>query len=215
MPRAWFYGILLGLLFMLFSIARGPIYIGIKKSQATGGIQAARTIALAMFQYANDNEQKYPDGKSSTEVFQKLIDGGYISDPTIFYISLPGKTRAVASQKLQPENVSFDVTGGTYSNSPDELPIVFMTGYKVTYAPGGSAVPIIKPYPQFGVEPNERLDSMPPGIVVCYKSNSAKFMNFNNSASVNRDGSISNFVPPDFKPDGKTYRQLTPDGVLP
>jgi hypothetical protein len=31
---------------------------------------------------------------------------------------------------------------------------------------------------------------------------------------VNPDNTIPNVVPPDFKPDGKTYRQLTPDGVL-
>jgi len=27
--------------------------------------------------------------------------------------------------------------------------------------------------------------------------------------------SIPNFISPDYKPDGKTYRQLTPDGPLP
>jgi hypothetical protein len=27
--------------------------------------------------------------------------------------------------------------------------------------------------------------------------------------------SITNFVPADFNANGKTYRQLTPDGVLP
>jgi hypothetical protein len=31
----------------------------------------------------------------------------------------------------------------------------------------------------------------------------------------NGAGSIPSFVPADFKPDGKTYRQLTPDGPLP
>jgi hypothetical protein len=29
------------------------------------------------------------------------------------------------------------------------------------------------------------------------------------------DGSIPNFIPADFDPKGKTYRQLTPDGELP
>jgi hypothetical protein len=39
----------------------------------------------------------------------------------------------------------------------------------------------------------------------------------NNSTSSHptvADGTIPNIVPLDFKPDGKTYRQLTPDGVL-
>jgi len=40
-------------------------------------------------------------------------------------------------------------------------------------------------------------------------------MLLNSSASVKPDASIPNFISPDFKPDGKTYRQLTPDGALP
>jgi hypothetical protein len=179
-----------------------------------------------MFQYAMDNDGKYPDGNSSTEVFQKLIDKNYCTDPTIFYIPLPGKIKPVAGQKLKPENVCFDVTsGGDFNafNSSDYLPVVFMTGYKVSYAPGGSAVPLIKPYPQFGVEPRtwsqwwhgapEPPSHGGPGIAVIYKSNNAMFKVPNPTA--NPDGSISNFISPDFNPDGKTYRQLTPDGPLP
>jgi len=173
-----------------------------------------------MFQYANDNDGNYPDGKSSTEVFQKLIDGGYVSDPAFFYIPLSGKTKPVAL-KLKPENVSWDVTSGVDLSAPDGVPVIFMTGYKVNYVPGGSAVPIIKPYPQFGGEPrtlsqwwnNEQpLGRVQPGIAVTYKSNSSKFMKLD--TATNPDGSVPNFIPPDFKPDGKTYRQLTPDGPL-
>jgi len=29
------------------------------------------------------------------------------------------------------------------------------------------------------------------------------------------DGTIPNFIPADFDPKGKVYRQLTPDGELP
>ena len=186
-------------------------------------MQTAHAIGLAMYCYANDNNQHYPDGNSSTEVFQKLIDGGYVSDPTIFYIPLSGKTKAVPGQKLKPENVCWDVTSGADSSSPDGLPLVFMTGYMVTYVPSGFAVPIIKPYPQFGAGPrtwsqwwhNEPPpEPIPPGIAVLYKSNLAKFMNLN-TTTASPDGVIPNVVSPDFKPDGKTYRQLTPDGLLP
>jgi hypothetical protein len=31
---------------------------------------------------------------------------------------------------------------------------------------------------------------------------------------LNPDGSVANFISPDFKPDGKTYRQLAPDGPM-
>lgn len=170
-----------------------------------------------MFSYSTDNNGHYPDGKSSTEVFQKLLDGGYCVDPAIFYIPLPGKTKPVVGKKLKPENVCFDVTIDADSHSSDKLPLVFMTGYEVTYMPGGSAVPIIKPYPRFRLEwttwDNWWYEKpTPPGIAVFYIGNSVKYMNLDTSA--NSGGSIPNFIPPDFKPDGKTYRQLTPDGPL-
>ena len=174
-----------------------------------------------MFSYANDNNGVYPDGNSSTEVFQKLMDGGYVTDPALFYLPLAGKEKAVAGQKLKPENVCWDVTSGVDSNAPDGLPLIFMTGYKVTYAPGASAVPIIKPYPPFWGEGTWsqwwQHDSAPaqgpPGIAVFYKGTNAMFKNLDTTASTG--GSIPNFIPPDFQPDDKTYRQLTPDGVLP
>jgi len=115
---------------------------------------------------------------------------------------MEGKTKPV-SLRLKPENVCFDVTSPVDSSSPDGLPIVFSTGYKVNYVPGGAAVPLVKPEYQ--------------GIAVCYKSNSASFLllPFQPATAENPDGSIPNFVPADFDPQGKTYRQLTPDGVLP
>ena len=45
-------------------------------------MQTSRTIALALHQYAADHNGRYPDGKSSTEVFQKLM--------TFFSSSLSG-----------------------------------------------------------------------------------------------------------------------------
>jgi hypothetical protein len=122
-------------------------------------------------------------------------------------------------QKLKPENVCWDVTSGVDSHAPDVVPLVYMTGYKVTYAPGGSAVPFIKPHPLFGAEPLiwyrwwHTEAPGPPGIAVFYKANNAKFINLD--ATSNPNASIPNFVPTDFDPKGKTYRQLTPDGPLP
>jgi hypothetical protein len=167
-------------------------------------------LALALFAYATDHDGNYPDGKSSTEVFQKLIAGSYITDPSIFYVASPGKLRASKNQKiLKPENVCFDVTSPVTQNSSDQLPLVFLTGFKVTYAPGGAAVPVIKPHPDYGSHSWFSGDHTFNGIAVAYKGNNARF------AVWQRDFTIPNFVPLDFKPDGKTYRQLTPDGPLP
>ena len=225
--RALGYICLGSILFFLFSVLLGPKMSGIKYAAHNAWMQHARQIGQMMFAYSTDNtanNNSYPDGSSSTEVFQKLIDGGYCADPTIFYIPLPGKIKPVAGQKLKPENVSWDVTSGVDSHAPDGLPLIFMTGYKVTYAPGGAAVPIIKPYPQFGNlrtwsqwwnegMPSGTKGTVPPGIAVYYKGNNAAFLILD--TWTNSNASIPNFVPPTFDAKGKTYRQLTPDGPLP
>jgi len=215
--------LVLGVLFVLFGIVIGPNPGGIRPSYHSAWMQTARQIGLCMYSYSTDHNGNYPDGKSSTEVFQKLLDGNYVSDPNIFYIPLAGKIEPVVGQKLKPENVCFDVTSGVDSNAPDGLPLVFLTGYKATYVAGGVAVPIIKPYPQF--EPRtwsqwligESVRS--PGIAVFYKGDRATFrsLDFSEKDGIitkNPDGTIPNFVPPDFDAKGKTYRQLTPDGPL-
>ena len=149
-------------------------------------LQISSEIVFGMSQYANDNNGNYPDGKSSTEVFQKMLDGGYVSDPSIFYVPMAGKTKAVAGQLLKPENVCFDVTSAADRSALDGLPIVFSTGYKVNYVPGGVAVPLVKPYPKYEVpDPRswwEKLRGWPvpayviPGIAGCYKSGRVSYM---------------------------------------
>jgi type II secretory pathway pseudopilin PulG len=175
----------------LAGIALGPITNGIKKAKENMAMQQARGIELAMFAYATDNNGAYPDGKTSTEVFQKLIDGKYISDPGIFYVAMPGKIKAT-SDKLTADNVCYDVTSGVAADSSDGLPVVFSTGYSVTYSAGASATR------------DPGILTAFPGIDVAYKSNSARFI------QAGPDGEIPDFIPANFDPGNKTYQQLRP-----
>ncbi len=210
--------LLLGIFALIFGVSLGPIHIGPVNNRQSRWTQEAHVLGIALYSYANDNNQMYPDGSSSTEVFQKLLDGGYVTDPTLYYIPMPGKVKPVAGQKLKPENVCWDITAPVDSSTPLPLPLIFMTGYKVNYAPGGAATPLngVPPQYEFEDEPRtwlQRLFGKPDykpsdGIAVFYVNNSAAFH------IAAPDGSIPNFVPPDFQPDGKTYHQLTPDGVL-
>jgi len=197
--RRWLWLVLL--LFLLGGVAVAPISNGIRQVQHNAWLQQGRQIGQALFSYSTDNTQNhgaYPDGNSSTEVFQKLLDGNYVSDPRIFYLPLPGKTPAQTGQKLKPENVCFDYTAGTDAGPSDDLvPLIFVTGYKVTYAPGAAAVPIAKTY-------------HPPFLGTFYRGNNAFILPLRETS----DGTVLNFIPSDFKPDGKTYRQLTPEGSL-
>ena len=148
-------------------------------------------LADVLNRYATDHGGVYPDGKTSTEVFQKLIDEKYIFDPTVFYFPMKGKTKPTTSQ-LTADNVCFDLTGGATTKSSKFLPIIFTTGYNITYAAGKAA--------DGDTVGND--DSK--GIAVTYLSGSSAFQ------ARAGQGSAPNFIDPGFDPAGQTYRQLKP-----
>jgi hypothetical protein len=175
----------------LAGIALGPITNGIKRAKQSVAMQHVRTIEIMMFAYANDHNGAYPDGKTSTEVFQKLIDGNYVTDPSIFYAAMPGKTKPT-SNTLTADNVCYDVTSGVTLDASDDLPVVFSTGYTVTYSPGSSATR--DPGAQTPFD----------GMAVANKNNSARFMPDKGG------GELPHFIPVNFDSGGKTYEQLRP-----
>lgn len=193
-------------------------------SKSSAAMQQARAIYLLISAYADAHHGVYPTGNSSTEVFQKLIDenhmkptgksleevvhdvieGNSVMDPAIFCLAMPGKTPATSTE-LRPENVCFDVTVPLGKGSPDELPAVFITGYKVTYVPSGTASPLPTSRDRYWTS-------------VCYNGGSAyavtKGLEGPNRPSIQPNGTVVNFVPATFSSTGKTYEQLTPDGPL-
>lgn len=190
----------LGLVFLFLASVILPAMSGTLSDHATpSSMCSARNIGLLMFQYSIDHGGKYPTGKSSTEVFQKLIDEKYVNDPGIFYFKMPGKIKAT-SNKLRPENVSWDVTICD-GDMPDETPLVFLTGFKIEYVPDGKATPRVG-------KPQARVNSE--GVAVCYKGNNAMFKK-NDGLS---DKVVLDFVPYAFDPKGKKFQQLTPDGPV-
>jgi hypothetical protein len=174
-------------------------------------VQVAHVLDVVLAAYAKDHGGRYPDGANSTEVFQQLLDQGYISDPKIFYVPMAGKTQAPGDlKKLKPENVCWDVTGGVNASDSDRLPMVFLTGFHVTYSPGGGAVPIIKPWP-----PYQQIGAGA-GLAVAFKDDTAMWVVGEGDESLFHAANyrVPKIVPADFDAHGKTYRQLTPDGVL-
>ena len=163
-----------------------------KNAAQSATMQRAHALGVCLYAYANDHNGHYPEGKTSTEVFQQLLDGGYVTSPKFFYaeLGIPGKVPPVSNQ-LKAENVCWDVTCCVDSSAPDGVPVVFLTGFRITYQAGASAVPI---------SPSQASNFM----AVYYKNNNAM------AKKVNDDGVIPDFIPADFDPKGKTYRQLTP-----
>jgi prepilin-type N-terminal cleavage/methylation domain-containing protein len=124
--------VVIGIIAILAGVALGPITNGIKKAQESGAMQTTRTLALAEFQYANDNSGSYPDGGGGncTNLGQALLGGNYISDPTIFVITADkGATKALTSAAFNNKNSSYDFMGGNgtgvSSSAPDQLPLVW------------------------------------------------------------------------------------------
>jgi hypothetical protein len=191
--RGWLGYLVGGLFILILGIGLGPIVPDVRPSRQSPALQKTHVIDLAMLDYASDHNGSYPDGKTSTEVFQQLIDGQYVTDPSLFYLRMPGKTRATNS-KLTADNVCFDVTTGVVQDSSDDVPLVFTTGFTVTYAPGAKAIRTEGEEAPFGND----------GIAVVYKNTSSAFR------VADSDGSISTLVPAKFDPGKKTYRQLRP-----
>jgi type II secretory pathway pseudopilin PulG len=178
---------------ILSGVALGPITAGIKKAKENAALQQTRAIELAMMAYATDHNGAYPDGQTSTEVFQKLLDGNYVSDPALFCpFSMPGKVKAVGS-KLTAENVGFDCTAGVTTNSPGYLPVVFSSGYDVNYANGGLITPSVGGYP-----------SPYAGIAVAYRDGSARFLSYTPTVTTIQ------LLPAGTVLGGGMYRQLKP-----
>jgi len=205
--RFWIrFSLLMLAVIVILGVALGPITCGIKSAQQSSALQTAHAIGLALYSYANDHGGRYPDGKTSTEVFQQLLDQGYVNDPTLFfasYMRVAGKVPPTG-KVLKPENVSWDVTGGVDASDPDELPLLFLTGYKVTYAAGAAAVLAAPPPKRTWAQWWDDVPAWEPFMAVFYTNMYA------GKVFAAKDGTIPNFIPADFDPKGKTYRQLTP-----
>ncbi len=201
---------------LILGLLIGPITGPVRPSRQNPALQTAHVIGLCLVQYANDHGGHFPNANSSTEIFQHLIDDGYVTDPVLFYTKawdIPGKV-IPTSTKLSPANVCWDVTCSSDFSVPNNVPVIFLTGYRVTYEASSPAIPIahepiISWYDWLhGKSPQSRFiaafyvsASLP---VVGQVSNWAKIM------LPDSNGTISNFIPADFDPKGKTYRQLTP-----
>jgi hypothetical protein len=202
---------------LVIVVLLGPLTNRIDVAQWSAAMQTGRTIALAESQYADDHDGRYPDGNSSTEVFQKLLDGNYVSDPMMFYLRIPGKT-SPSDAHLKPENVAYDVTSGMVGPVPDGLPLVIVTGYKIDYRHGGKVTSLDKPRPIFlGVNRawidwlnfKPKMLFAPPVII---EMNGRPVVPEVTSGSLETDEKDDALQ--DFKSQGKTYRQLTPNGPL-
>jgi hypothetical protein len=195
-------------------------------------MEQSRAIYALLMAYADNHRGAFPTGRSSTEIFQKLVEenhfiasgmsrdelyrqAGYedsnIHDTAIFYLKVPGKSLAT-STVLKPENVCFDVTIPLGREELGACPMVFLTGYRVQYVPNGKAVcPDASQVPSWsGISYSNQVS-----ISVWDNRPAPPIEGLPARPYFLPDHSIANFVPADFDAKGVKYVQLTPDGPLP
>ena len=181
---------------------------GTPRGPASKAVFQCREIGLALVKYASDHGGRFPEGHSSTEVFQKLIDDHDVDDPALFFYPLAGKVKP-GTNTLKPENVGWDVTCCVDADSPDSLPLVFITGYKVDYM-AGAGVHLLKKETSFTWTDWWNAKAVRLYFVaVFYKNFSARAL-----MSPDNSGLFPGFIPADFDSKEEIYRQLTPDGEL-
>jgi prepilin-type N-terminal cleavage/methylation domain-containing protein len=174
--------VVIGIIAILAGVAMGPITNGIKKAQESSAMQTCRTIALAEFQYSNDNNSSYPDGKDAGAVVTNLIGGNYVTDPSIFKIAadttyVPPATVGTYTSA----NCSYDFMGagttytGLPSTTPDQCPVVWSAGDTGCVAPtGAGGVSFVPAAGIFGKD----------GVAVAYHSNNSFFRTPNHNTNV-------------------------------
>jgi prepilin-type N-terminal cleavage/methylation domain-containing protein len=211
--------VVIGIIAILAGVALGPITHGLETAKESAGMQTARTIALAEFQYQTDNSN-YPAGATSGAVAGALVSGGYITDVSIFakdkasaYTGPTSTAGAVTSGLDTYATICWDFmagasnTTGLTTSDPDGLPLVFTTGQVVAvpadYA-AATPIPMVAANNPYGNN----------GMAVCFKSNSASFLKaVNQGGTYNVQTSTANalFGPSFTAPTGAVYTQIKPE----
>jgi prepilin-type N-terminal cleavage/methylation domain-containing protein len=210
--------VVIGIIAILAGVALGPITHGLETAKESAGMQTARTIALAEFQYQTDNAA-YPAGATSGAVAADLVTGGYITDVSIFakdkahaYTGLTTTAAAISGGLDDYSTICWDfmagsaATTGLTTSDPDGLPIIFSTGQSISVPATYSAatpIPMVPANNPFGNN----------GMAVCFKSNSASFLKaINNNGAYDVQTSVNNALfGPSFATGGSTYTQIKPE----
>jgi prepilin-type N-terminal cleavage/methylation domain-containing protein len=189
--------VVIAIIALLAGIAIGPITGALKTAKDNAGMQTTHALYIADFQYSIDNSNAFADGADAGAVANALLNGGYITDPTIFLITgckttvkaVPGQGGGNGkSASMTAANSSWDFMGyttgtGLTSNDPDQVPLIWATGNTLALPLASAEVLPVGTDNPFGTD----------GVPVVYKSGASKFQ----KASITTQ-SIANFVDPSY-----------------
>ncbi len=166
----------------------------------------AHNLAVALFQYSTDNNGVYPNGASSTEVFQKLYDGNYLVDPANLLLSKLDRSYVSAAPPvhLPAHYPCWDtVTAGNRpldSTDSTNTPLVISTGLgPYAFQSGTNAVVIA--HPDNCAWGND-------GVTISYLDTSSRFVR---ATGVTGGTATVKLTETDFAiPPNTSYHTLTP-----
>jgi prepilin-type N-terminal cleavage/methylation domain-containing protein len=195
--------VVIAIIALLAGIAIGPITHAMSVAKDNAGMQTTHSIYIADFQYSIDNSH-FADAADSGGIAQGLLQGGYVSDPTLFYLggNTTKYTGTDAAHGMQAQNVSWDFlgtgTGGSYNglstSDPDQLPLVWSTGNKIVIPAAGGT------YGTATINGNGKNYYNTDGIPVAYKSGVSTFHHPTDVTT----GTISNFIDNSYNPPANT-----------
>ena len=211
--------VVIGIIAILAGVALGPITRGIKQAQENATVQVSHQIGVLEFAYSNDYNQVYPFATTGRGIADLLLNGGYTSTPTLFYVAnTPGATKYTGANSpynmtaasATTENWDFMVansggTAGLTTSSSDATPLVELQGGSTTYTMAASA-------PTAGIPLTVTTSSTAfgaDGIAVYYKGNNAKFLK--GSIGAGTSATIAGWIDSTFNdPNGANYALVHP-----
>lgn len=175
------------------AISTGPVY-----HAAGASVSNARQLGTILFTWASVHGFTYPDGASSTEVFQSLMDEGYLepkaAEDLLYIPGMPGKVPYPGTGPLKPVHVCWDLVAPVKDNANDKLPLVVSTGWELIFLPGAPAE----------IRDKRLLDDPAAikGLIIFRKGNSAEY--------IPQHEALNQPVMPEKMDLFRNYRQLRP-----
>ena len=137
--------VVIAIIALLAGVALPAVTGAIKKAKENTAMQTSHGLSLAMFQFANDNNQTYPGSlgtvviASDEDVFNHQLVPTYISNTDALWLSGAGGTKytgptnpaTIAKANLSWDTVLHADNTGLTSNDPDQTPVIISTGSTV------------------------------------------------------------------------------------
>jgi prepilin-type N-terminal cleavage/methylation domain-containing protein len=206
--------VVIGIIALLAGVALGPITGAMKTAKDNAAMQTTHSLYLADFQYSVDNatQGQFADAADAGFIAQALLNGGYIQDPTIFYLSGGNAQKwqtAGAAAGITKAFVSWDFMGvngpaaggttpdiGVGTNDPDQLPLIWSTGNTINIPTGQGGVAGTAVVNGAGKNPLGT-----DGIPVVFKSGSSVFKK---TTLIGPPPTIATFIDASFVPANAT-----------